>query len=251
MTKTVSVRTRRLGLAALIAAAGGGLVFLGMPHCPPAQAQLTVFDASNFAQNALSAARALQQINNQIQALQNQATMLENMARNLRQVSFPEVEKLNQSLLAIDKLMGQGQGITFKAGDLDAQFNRLFPGGGAGSLSSSQLAVNAKVRLDAATAAFRQTMQVQSHVVTAVQEDAPTLAALMARSQGAQGNLQAAQVTNQLLALASKQQFQIENLMAAQFRAQAVEQQRRAQSASDARDATKRFLGNGHLYEYH
>ena len=242
MTAHVSARAKRIGLAALVAVAGGGAVFLGMPHCPPAAAQLSVFDPSNFAQNALSAARALQQINNQIQALQNQATMLENMARNLKQVSFPEVERLNQSLLAIDKLMGQGQGLSFKAGDLDAQFNRLFPAGGSGSLSSAELAVNAKARLDAATAAFRQTMQVQSQVVTAVQEDAPTLAALMARSQGAQGGLQAAQVTNQLLALASKQQFQIENLMAAQFRAQAVEQQRRAQSASDAREATQRFL---------
>ena len=247
MTFPVSTRMRRIGLAALIAATGGGLVFLGMPHCPPVEAQLTVFDPSNFAQNALSAARALQQINNQIKALQNQASMLENMARNLKQVSFPEVDKLNQSLLAIDKLMGQGQGITFKAGDLDAQFNHLFPGSN-GNATSAALALQAKVRLDAATAAFRQTMQVQSQVVTAVQEDAPTLAALMARSQGAQGGLQAAQVTNQLLALASKQQFQIENLMAAQFRAQAVEQQRRAQSASDAKEATRRFLGSGHFY---
>jgi len=244
-----ALHNRAVGVAALAAAAGIGFVAVGIPHCTSASAQLSVFDAGNYAQNALAAARALQQINNQIQSLQNQATMLTNMARNLKQVSFPEVDKLNQSLLAIDKLMGQGQGITFKAGDLDAQFDRLFPGSGA-SGTSAALALQAKSRLDAATAAFRQTMQVQSQVVTAVQEDAPTLAALMARSQGAQGNLQAAQVTNQLLALASKQQFQIENLMAAQFRAQAVEQQRRAQSASDAREATKRFLGNGHLYEY-
>ena len=241
MTFPVSARARRIGLAALIAAASGGLVLVGLPHCPPVQAQLTVFDPSNFTQNALSAARALQQINNQIKALQNQATMLENMARNLKQVSFPEVDKLNQSLRAIDKLMGQAQGITFKAGDLDAQFARFFPGSGSGGTSAA-LALQAKSRLDAATAAFRHTMQVQSQVVTAVQEDAPTLAALMARSQGSQGGLQAAQVTNQLLALASKQQFQIENLMAAQFRAQAIEQQRRTQSASDAREATQRFL---------
>ncbi len=242
MTKSGSARARRIAIVASVAAAGGGLVVFGLPHCPPVDAQLTVFDPSNYAQNALAAARALQQINNQIQALQNQATMLERMARNLKQVGFPEVQKLNQSLLAIDRLMGQGQGISFKAGDLDAQFDRLFPGGGVGNLTSAQLAVDAKTRLDAATAAFRQTMAVQSQVVTAVQEDAPTLAALMARSQGAEGSLQAAQATNQLLALAAKQQFQIENMMAAQFRAQAVEQQRRAQSARDAREATQRFL---------
>jgi len=236
-----SLPTRTIGVAALAAAAGIGLVAVGIPHCPKAEAQLGVFDAGNYAQNALAAARALQQINNQIQALQNQATMLTNMARNLKQVNFPEINQLNQSLLAIDKLMGQGQGVTFKAGDLDAQFNRLFPGSVSGGTTPT-LALQAKARLDAATSAFRQTMQVQSQVVTAVQEDTPTLAGLVARSQGSEGGLQAAQVTNQLLALASKQQFQIENLMAAQYRAQAIEQQRRLQSATDAQDATQRFL---------
>ena len=241
------VRGKRAGIAALLLASCAGLVVVGIPHCPSADAQLAVTDAGNFAQNALTAARALQQINNQIRALQNQATMLENMARNLKTVSFPEVNQLNQSLLAIDKLMGQGQGISFKAGDLDTQFDRLFPKT-VSNPTTAGLAVDAKARLDASTAAFRQTMEVQSQVVTAVQEDAPTLSALIARSQGAEGGLQAAQVTNQLLALASKQQFQIENLLAAQFRAQAIEQQRRLQSATDAQNATRRFIGSGNIY---
>ena len=51
-----------------------------------------------------------------------------------------------------------------------------------------------------------------------------TLNAIVARSQGAEGALQAQQATNQLLALTAKQQFQIQNLMAAQYRAQAIEQ---------------------------
>ncbi|HMI19377.1 MAG TPA: P-type conjugative transfer protein TrbJ [Sphingomonas sp.] len=250
MTVRTFMRDHRLGLAASVAIGGVGLAVVGVPHCPSAEAQLGVFDAGNYAQNALTAARTLQQINNQIQALQNQATMLTSMARNLKQAGFPEVDRLNQSLIAIDKLMGQGQGITFKAGDLDIQFDRLFPQSTPTNTTSAALAVQAKVRLDAATAAFRQTMQVQSQVVTAVQDDAPTLAALMGRSQGSEGGLQAAQVTNQLLALASKQQFQIENLMAAQFRAQAIERQARAQSTSDARDATKRFLGSGSFYPH-
>ena len=47
----------------------------------PATAQWAVFDGANYAQNVLEAARALQQINNQIQSLQNEANMLMNMAR--------------------------------------------------------------------------------------------------------------------------------------------------------------------------
>ena len=41
----------------------------------PAHAQWIVFDPTNFAQNVLTAARELQQINNEIQSLENQATI--------------------------------------------------------------------------------------------------------------------------------------------------------------------------------
>jgi len=51
-------------------------------------AQLVVFDPNNYAQNVLTAARALQQINNQIVSLQNQAQMLINQARNLATLPF-------------------------------------------------------------------------------------------------------------------------------------------------------------------
>ena len=53
----------------------------------PAQA-LTVFDPSNYSQNVLQAARALQQINNQIRGLQNQVLMLQNMAKHLERLDY-------------------------------------------------------------------------------------------------------------------------------------------------------------------
>ena len=46
----------------------------------PARAQWVVFDPTNYAQNVLTAARELQQVNNEIQSLQNQATSLINQA---------------------------------------------------------------------------------------------------------------------------------------------------------------------------
>ena len=51
----------------------------------PAHAQFgfgrIVYDPSNYAQNVLTAARTLEQINNQITSLQNEAQMLINQAR--------------------------------------------------------------------------------------------------------------------------------------------------------------------------
>ena len=49
----------------------------------PAEAQLTVIDPSNLIQNALNAARALEQVNNQVMQITNQIRQLENDARNL------------------------------------------------------------------------------------------------------------------------------------------------------------------------
>ena len=53
-----------------------------------------VYDPSNDAQNVLTAARSLQQINNQIQQLQGQATSLINEARNLASLPFSSLAQL-------------------------------------------------------------------------------------------------------------------------------------------------------------
>ena len=88
-------------------------------------------------------------------------------------------------------------------------------------------------------------MTVQAQVVENVRSDTQALADIVAKSQGAEGSLQVSQATNQLLALTAKQQFQLQHMMAAQFRSEAVEHARRATQAAEARAATKRFLGSG------
>ncbi len=241
-----SITSKYLIASALALAAAGSL---GMAlTAQPARAQITVFDPTNYSQNLLTAARTLQQINNQIQALQNQANMLTNMAKNLKQIDFPELQQLNATIQQIDRLMGQAQGIDFRLDGMDAQFQRLFPQTFNQALTGNQRVIDSRVRLDTAMAAFRQTMGVQAQVVGNVQADAAALSAIVARSQGAEGALQAQQATNQLLALTAKQQFQIQNLMAAQYRAEAIEQARRVQSQADARASTTRFLGSGSAY---
>ncbi|QNA83805.1 P-type conjugative transfer protein TrbJ [Sphingomonas sp. So64.6b] len=222
---------------------------LGMAlYASPASAQITVFDPTNYSQNLLTAARTLQQINNQIQSLQNEATMLINQAKNLTRIDFPELQALTQTLQQIDQLMGQAQGVSFRVSQVDGEFRRLFPRSFDRALTTNDLVVGAKARLDTSVAAFNQTMQVQAQVVGNVATDTPTLASIMAKSQGAEGGLQVSQATNQLLALATKQQFQIQNMMAAQYRAETLEAARRAQAETEARAATSKFLGDGKAY---
>lgn len=244
----VSSRSRfgKRMLPALFAAAAIGSIVVTTP-VSPASAQITVFDPNNYTQNLLSAGRALEQINNQIQSLQNEAMMLANMAKNLSRIDFAELSELRRTLQEINGLMARAEGIEFDTAQIETQFRQLFPEGNPQGGTTASIAA-ARTRLDTARSALQHTLGVQAQVVGNVRADAEALAAIVSRGQGAEGALQAAQATNQLLALTAKQQFQIQNMMAAQYRADAIERARRIQAESDARAATARFLGSGSAY---
>ena len=230
-----------LGFATAAALAIGATL---VAPAAPAVAALPVFDPTNYTQNLLQAARALEQINNQVKSLQNEASMLQNMAKNLEKIDFPQLQKIKSAMSRIDQLMGEAQAINFKVEGLDQQIKALFPGELSKALSASQQVMQARARLDAAKSAYRQSMSVQAQVAENVSEDAGVLSELSASSQSAVGALQVGQAANQLLALSVKQQLQLQNLMASEFREAAIERARRAQAEEDGRAATRRFLGD-------
>ncbi len=234
--------------SALGLSTAGVLTMVVMMPSQPARAQLTVFDPSNYAQNLLTAARSLQQINNQTQMLQNQAQSLVNQAKNLTTVSFPELTQLQQTIQKIDQLMAQASNIQFHVAGLNQQYQALYPKTFNTALTNDSHVADARARLATSMAGYQQTMTVQAQVVENIVADEDTLNSLVARSQSAQGALQVQQTTNQLLALVAKQQFQIEHMMAAQFRADALANATRTQAQSDAQSASTKFLGSGNAY---
>jgi P-type conjugative transfer protein TrbJ len=243
MTMKLILRNGMLGLLLAGGALGAGLVLAPAPaHAIP------VFDTANYTQNLLTAARTLQQINQQVQSLQNEAAMLQNMQRNLGRIDFPQLQQLQQRLGRINGLMGEARGVDFRVDSLEQQLRQLYPDQFGALLRRDQRAAAARARLDAAMASFRRTMGVQSQIVANVQEDAQALSQIVARSQGAEGALAAQQATNQLLALTAQQQMQIQTLMAAQYRGQAMEQAGRAQAEREGREEVRRFLGDGRAY---
>jgi len=237
--------TRRKIMTGALAAivVGGSAVW--MSRCADA---LPVFDASNYAENVLQAARALSQVNNQIQSLQNETVMLQNMAKNLQRLDYSSLTQMTGGLQQVDALMQQAQGISYKVHSTNSNFQSLYPQQYASAVTSDQLVVDARARWRESMNAYQHTMSVQSQVVQNVQADRGLLTALVDQSQNAEGSLQAQQATNQLLALSTKQQLQIQSMMAAQFRAEATEQARAAESQEQGRSAVKRFLGNRHMY---
>src|SRR5690606_2947954 len=81
----------------------------------PAYAQFggIVYDPTNYSQNILTAARTLEQINNQIRQLQNQAASLINEARNLQSLPMSMLDPLQAQIRQTQQLLNQAQGIAF------------------------------------------------------------------------------------------------------------------------------------------
>lgn len=209
---------------------------------------IPVFDVSNYTQNVLTAARTLQQINNQIQALQNQATMLTNMGKHLQRLDFSSLSEISRSMQRIGTLMNQAEGIAFDLASTDEALRRQFPVAFDTALSTSEIIAQAQARYQASMQGYRQTMRVQSQVVENIEADARLLTELVSQSQSASGSLQVGQATNQLIALSTRQQLQIQQMMAAQYRADALERAREQQAMEAAREQSRRFLGVSTIY---
>ena len=228
----------------LLAAAAASLIALS----PNLHAQWIVFDPSNFSQNILTAARTLEQINNQIRQLQNEAQMLTNQARNLTSLDFSALSELRTALIATNQLIQQGQGLAFNVAQMETEFRRLYPESYTAAISGTQMAAVARSRWTQSLEALRTATKVQSQAVQNFASDEKTLTDLVNRSQSATGALQAMQATNQLLALQSRQAIQAQQLQITQDRAAALEQARQVAVQERAREVRRRFQGEGTPY---
>jgi type IV secretion system protein TrbJ len=236
----MSPRVLRTTLAAALAAS------IGLPQ--PAAAQWAVIDQANLAQNLLTASRQLQQISNQITSLQNQATMISNMGKNLSHLNFSSISAIANDLQQIANLMNQAQRISFEVSSVQSALSARYPSSYSGSTSLTQFVTDAQARWRDASSAFQQTMLVQSQVAQTVQSDTAKLTQLVNASQSATGNLQVVQAGNQLLALEIKQQLQLQTLLAAQGRAQALTGASSAQGEAEGHAAFTTFLGSSSAY---
>ncbi|MDU6749661.1 MAG: P-type conjugative transfer protein TrbJ, partial [Bradyrhizobium sp.] len=185
----------------------------------PVSAQLVVFDPNNYAQNVLTAARSLQQINNQVVSLQNQAQMLINQAKNLASLPFSSLLQLEQSIQRTQQLLSQAQRIAYDMGQIDSAFSTTYAPATSGA-SDQALIANAQARWQNALASFQDAMRTQATVVGNLNTNRIQLSALVTASQGAAGALQASQAGNQLLALQAQQLADLTAVVAAHGRAQ-------------------------------
>jgi type IV secretion system protein TrbJ len=235
----------RLRRAALISAAVVTLVIAPAP----ASGQVLVYDPSNYAQNVLQAARALQQINNQITSLQNQTQMLLNQAKNLASLPYSSLQAIEQSIARTQQLLSQAQRLGYDISQIDQAFQRSYPQSYAGSTSSQQLIGDAQTRWQNSLAAHQDALRVQAGVVQAFDTTRTETNGLVSSSQSAVGILQSSQAGNQLIALQTRQLVDLTALIAAQSRAQSLEGARLTANQEQARVQLNQFLTTARGYQ--
>ena len=218
----------------------------------PAHAQFgfgrIVYDPSNYAQNVLTAARTLEQINNQITSLQNEAQMLINQARNLASLPYSSLQQLQQNVSRTQQLLSQAQNIAFEVGQIDQAFQQQY-GNVSLSTTDAKLVADARSRWENTVGGLQDAMRVQAGAVGNIDSNRAEMAALVGQSQGATGALQATQAGNQLLALQSQQLSDLIAVISANGRADALTEAERATAAEQGRIQRERFLtpGTGYL----
>ncbi|TWG95046.1 P-type conjugative transfer protein TrbJ [Mesorhizobium sp. J18] len=248
---TVS-RLARLAGASTLALALAAPLALSPMLASPAHALFgfgrIVYDPTNHAENLLTAARTLEQINNQIQSLQNEAQMLINQARNLASLPHSSLQQLQQNVQRTQQLLGQAQNIAFDVQEIDRLFQQDYAKIDL-SATDQQLVADARSRWENTVAGLQDAMRVQAGVVGNIDTNRAEMSALVGQSQGATGALQATQAGNQLLALQSQQLSDLIAVMAANGRANALTEAERATAAEQGRIQRERFLTPGTGYQ--
>ncbi|HEX8300053.1 P-type conjugative transfer protein TrbJ [Sphingomonas sp.] len=233
---------RRLALST------GAAMLLGFASAP-AHAQLggVVYDPTNYSQNVLTAARTLEQINNQIKSLQNEAQSLINDAKNLATLPTSALTELQAQVRQTQQLLGNAQRIAYSLQSIDQAFSSRYR---ASNMSATDKALvdNARARWEDTVAAFEDALKVQAGVVGNIEGSRDVMDRIVGSSQSASGALQAAQAGNQLLALQARQLADLTAVVAAQGRAQALEASQRAAAQDQAREQLRRFLAPGTGY---
>lgn len=218
------------------------------PMLPMPVHAIVVFDPTNYAQNVLQAARALEQITNQVTSLQNEAQMLINQARNLASLPYSSLQQLQQSVQRTQQLLGQAQNIAFDVQQIDQAFQQQY-GSVSMSASDAQLVSDARSHWQNTVGGLQDAMRVQAGVVGNIDTNRSQMSALVGASQSATGALQATQAGNQLLALQAQQLSDLTAVVAANGRAQALSDAERAAAAEQGREQRRRFLTPGTGYQ--
>ncbi|MHC1548074.1 P-type conjugative transfer protein TrbJ [Phyllobacterium sp. K27] len=212
----------------------------------PASAWRIVYDPTNYIQNVLTAARTLEQINHQITSLANEAQMLINQAKNLASLPTSMLSEIEGNFSEMKSLMSEAQKLAYSVQDIEQQFASTYQDF-AGDKTGAQLVEGARQRWQQSLSAYEHSLKAGATAVTNIEGTRSQASSLVGASKSAVGVLQATQAGNELLAVQARQMADLTAMLAAQGRAEALEQSRRAAAQEQAREQFSRFMtGTGY-----
>ena len=231
----------RLRIRSLLRALLGAPAALALAVAP-AQAQLIVNDPLNLIQTALNAARALEQIENQVTQITNQVKALENDAKNLARLGQTFAPEIMAKLREMDALINEARGLALKVNETRAALDTLYKGDYRGTDVATRAQIAAG-QIDNARAALQSALVLQAKATEQLRDDQSSLQALAAASANASGALSAQQATNELLTFQAEQSMRLQALLVAQSRADALEQAREMEARAQGRAQHEHFFG--------
>ena len=143
-------------------------------------------------------------------------------------------------------LLGEADRLAYSVQDIESQFSSTYQNFGT-DLSGRQLVDGARQRWQTSVSAFEHSLKAGAVAVDNIEGTQQQTGALLNASQSAVGVLQATQAGNQLLAVQAKQVADLTAMLAAQGRAAALEEARKAAAQEQAQEQFTRFMaGNGY-----
>ena len=173
---------------------------LEIPTLPANSSAITVFDPSNFAQNALTAIRDLQSNINEARMLANDVVSLANEAKNLTSLPFDVINEFSTQFSQLFLVVNSIDGMMEDLETLESKFDELYPDFTNEANAVSRKAITESVRewIQKSRDSIEGANKVQAQVMDSLPKTQSQLEELMSNSQGAIGILQATQAGNQI-----------------------------------------------------
>lgn len=180
-----------------------------------------VYDPANHVENIVQVAQSAEMVLRQAEAIRNQLTMIAHQAQSLATLDFSSMSGMMTALRSTTTLLGQTNGLTYRVGRINQQFDTLYPTIGAAVPGSDFLhkvrGWNTQTRR-----AIRDTMRSQAIFERQEGSGLLILGAIGAADR-ALGHLQAQQANNQMTGATNAQLAQMHELMATSERMRASE----------------------------
>ena len=160
----------------------------------PAQAQVAVYDAANFAKNTLTELHTLQIVTDQATQISNQLQQIVYQVQSLRNFPNGIWGEIQEDLQALTRIAKVGQSISYADANLSGEFTHMYPGYEVPTnytQAYTQWATNSLGGMQGAL----QSANLQS---TQFQSEDALFSQLQGLSDGSAGHMQALQVGNMI-----------------------------------------------------